>query len=230
MRLFNAIRRDPRNAAATKSFSMFRVVACLSFVVSFVQAQAQIAGNDDVSLRHLQRAVVAIGEGDLTQAETILSSMLAGKPQDADALNLLGVVRARQNRATEAERLFQRSLRVSPTHLGAHINLGELYINTKRTKLATQILLTGHKLAPDRAEINLKLAELYGDAGFHERALEHLRLIPRSDASPEYFAILLRSLLKLNRLEEARKLAREFKDIQGGEVEERVRFAMLLAA
>jgi len=42
-------------------------------------------------------------------------------PNDPDALNLLGVVRAKRNRPAEAERLFRRALARSPTHVSAAI-------------------------------------------------------------------------------------------------------------
>ena len=152
-------RESNSDAMATGSIRSWRAAACLFLLLVVFTAQAQTANNEEVSLRNLQQAATAIGEGNLKDAEVILTSVLAGRSGDADALNLLGVVRARQQRVREAERLFRRALAVSPTHVGAHINLGELYITTNRSQRALQILLAGHRLAPERTEINLKLAE-----------------------------------------------------------------------
>src|SRR6185369_6908663 len=97
----------------------------IGIVILVVVAGAQ-AQTGDANLVRLNEAAQAISEGQLPRAERLLNSVLTALPNDADALNLLGVVRAKQNRKTEAERLFRRALASSPIHLGAHINLSEL--------------------------------------------------------------------------------------------------------
>ncbi len=141
----------------------------LSASVSVAPAQTS-----DVNLQRLTEAVQAISENQLPRAEQLLNSVLAKLPNDADALNLLGVVRAKQGRTTEAERLFRRALASSSSHLGAHINLGELLITTNRSKDALPILLRAHQLASDRQEISLKLAMLYADNKSYSQAQEVL--------------------------------------------------------
>ena len=150
--------------------------------------------------------------------------MPSENPRDADALNLLGVVRARQHRSSEAKRLFLRALATAPSHVGAHINLGELYLTTSRAQAALRYLLAAHKLSPQRVDINLKLAEAYTKTSRHALAYEHLSLIPDSGAPPEYF--FLRTLLKLGRLEEARQLVRDY--TEAGLDENSKEFAVLL--
>src|SRR6185503_19714350 len=138
-------------------------------VVSVAQAQS-----GDVNLQRLNEAVQAISEGQLPRAEQLLNSVLAALPNDADALNLLGVVRAKQDRKIEAERLFRRALASSPTHLGAHINLSELLTTTNRSAEALPILISAHKLAPDRSEITLKLGMLYANQRDYQQATQLL--------------------------------------------------------
>src|SRR6266850_1188260 len=196
-----------------------KAAALFVLLVVVAPLQAQTGKSSDINLSRLAEAVTAISEGQLTKAESLLDSVLASAPNDADALNLLGVVRAQEQKPAEAERLFRRALSASPSHLGAHINLGKLLLTTKRPEQAMQILLTAHRLAPERAEINLNLATLYADRGDYQRALEYLRLVPPSDASDDYFPVLLRSLLGLNQLEEARRLAREFIESVSGKPE-----------
>jgi len=202
--------------------------AWLLLVLAGGNSQAQTSA-EEISFSRLQQAITAISEGNLRQAKAILTAVLASRPRDADALNLLGVVRAQQHRFTEGERLLRRALGVVPTHVGAHINLAELYVTLKRPEQAKQLLLAGHKLAPARADINVKLATLYEEEGDHQEALRYLDLVPREDASPDYFNLLLKTLLKLNRLEDARKLAAEFKKAPI-DSEATMTFAMLLAA
>ena len=132
------------------------------------------AQTGDANLERLTEAAQAISDGQLPRAEQLLNSVLAIERNDADALNLLGVVRAKQNRKTEAERLFRRALASSPSHLGAHINLSELLTTTNRSADALPILLGAHKLAPARSEITLKLAMLYADQRNYPQALQLL--------------------------------------------------------
>src|SRR3954468_6986424 len=117
--------------------------------------------NGDVNLSRLAEAIRAIDDNQLTRAEETLNAVLAAAPGDADALNLLGVVRAKQNRPAEAERLFRRALASLPSHVSAHINLAELLLSNNKPAEALPVLLRAHKLAPERAEIKLNLATIF---------------------------------------------------------------------
>src|SRR5215217_1432102 len=132
----------------------------------------------DINLNRLAEAVNAINENQLPRAEELLNSVLATTRNDADALNLLGVVRAKQDRVAEAERLFRRALTSLPAHVGAHINLAELLLTHDRSAEAMPVLLRAYELAPSRPEINLNLATLYVVKSNFPRAYEHLRLVP----------------------------------------------------
>src|ERR1043166_396874 len=95
-------------------------------IVLLVAIGPIVAQTGDVNLNRLTEAASAIGDNQLQRAEEILNAVLATSPRDADALNLLGVVRAKQNHPAEAERLFRRAISSLPSHAGAHINLAEL--------------------------------------------------------------------------------------------------------
>ncbi|MCM3874325.1 MAG: tetratricopeptide repeat protein, partial [Pyrinomonadaceae bacterium] len=204
-------------------------VAVLILLIVVPSGQAQTAKISDVNLNRLTEAAKAIGLGQLPKAESLLKSVLATSPKDADALNLLGVVRAQEQKLADAERLFRLALAASPTHVGAHVNLGELLLTMNRTSEAAPILRTAHQLAPERADVNLNLAKLSADTGDYQHALEYLQLVPRSAFSDDYFTVSLRSLLGLKRLDEARRLAREFRESGPGNPETKAEFAMLLA-
>ncbi|MGI8995976.1 MAG: tetratricopeptide repeat protein [Pyrinomonadaceae bacterium] len=219
-------RTVPAPGRATR---LLMTVAPLVLIVAASSVKAQTGNNSDIHLRRLAEAVTAISEGHLSNASDLLNSVLAVSPSDADALNLLGVVRAQEQKPAEAERLFRRALAASATHVGAHVNLGKLLLAMNRTSEARQIFLAAHRLAPEGAEINLNLATLYADSGDYQRALGHLRIIPRSAVTDDYFPLLLKSLLGLNRLEEARRLAREIRELGPRAPEVEAEFALLLA-
>lgn len=225
----NKSRRRAAGVVTGLRYAVMLLVTFFPFFPLSVALAQQTRNGDADNFRSLQEAVEAIREGRLQQAEAALNAVLAVSPRDSDALNLLGVVRATQQRAADAEYLFRRSLAASPTHVGAYVNLGELYITEKKPQQALPILLTAHKLAPNRPDVNLSLATLYEDMNQYELALKHLRLIPVSAADAAYYQLLLTSLLKLNRLEEARKLSLEIKGNLADDSEGQAMVAMLLA-
>jgi tetratricopeptide (TPR) repeat protein len=204
-------------------------VVLLVLLVTGPLVRAQTGQSTDFNLSRLEEAAKAISQGDLPAAESLLKSLLAESPRDADALNLLGIVRAQQQNAVEAERLFRLARAAAPTHVGVQLNLGKLLLTTNRTSEALQIFQSAHRLAPERTDINLHLATLHANTGDYQQALEYLRLIPRSTATDDYFPVLLKSLIGLNRLEEARQLASEFSELRSSNPEVQAEFALLLA-
>ncbi|HEU4388457.1 MAG TPA: tetratricopeptide repeat protein [Blastocatellia bacterium] len=221
-----------RMSAAVKRVAVARSARLTVVIVLLLGPYKGAAGQDAQAgsiISRLEKATELIGRGELSPAESILNGILVETPRDANALNLLGVVRARQQRPADAERLFRRALAASPTHLGAHVNLAELLLTTNRSALALPVLLSAHRLAPERPDINLKLAMVYSDARQYARAFEHLKLMQHRSAGPEFFQLLLKVLVELNRLEDARTLAVEYRKLNIGTGEDQARFAMLLA-
>ena len=195
--------------------NVFSVLKNAIIVVLLATAAIAQAQTGDVNLQRLAEAVQAINDDQLQRAGQLLNSVLRALPNDADALNLLGVVRAKQQRTPEAERLFRRALASSPSHLGAHINLSELLTTTNRSAEALPILISAHKLAPDRLEINLKLGMLYAAKRNFDDAnqilQEALALKPDDVATLRALARVARATGNLEKalshLVEARRLA-----------------------
>jgi len=194
-------------------------------IASIAQGQSTNAG---VNIDPLVEAVKAINENQLPQAEELLNSVLTKSPNDSDAVNLLGVVRAKQERITEAERLFRRAISILPTHVSAHINLAELLLTHNRSTEAATVLLRAYKLAPSRPEINIDLATLYAAKVDYSQAYEHLRLVPQEAFSDDYFLLMLRSLIGLKRELEIHTLVRQFQDSKVENSETQAEFASLL--
>jgi tetratricopeptide (TPR) repeat protein len=84
----------------------------------------------------LQDAARAMTAGKLSLAEKDLQSVLRTAPEDYRALDLLGVVRALQQRDSEAEELFCRAIQKKPDFAPAHAHLGLLYVQKGRTEEA----------------------------------------------------------------------------------------------
>ena len=101
----------------------------LAFLLFFsaLHADAQASAIPTTDRSHLRAAAEWIVKGDLARAEEELRVVLNTEPNEYHALNLLGVVRAQQHRAAEAEQLFKRALDEKPDFAGAHMDLGMLY-------------------------------------------------------------------------------------------------------
>jgi tetratricopeptide (TPR) repeat protein len=75
----------------------------------------------------LKRVSELIAAHRLQETEPILDRLLQQDKNDAEAMNLLGVVRAQQGQQKDAEMLFRNALDIKPTLASAHANLGLLY-------------------------------------------------------------------------------------------------------
>jgi predicted O-linked N-acetylglucosamine transferase (SPINDLY family) len=82
----------------------------------------------DVRAR-LQRAVTLHQQGRLADAERSYRDVLAREPDQFDALNLLGAVRAQQGHFGEGADLLRRALGIKPDSMQALLNLGFALIN-----------------------------------------------------------------------------------------------------
>ncbi|MBV9500220.1 MAG: tetratricopeptide repeat protein [Acidobacteriaceae bacterium] len=97
-----------------------------SLVLYLIASLALPAQGQD-RIQNLQNAAVLIDRNDFAAAEAELELLLKEQPDDAVALNLLGVIRMRQKNFPEAENLFKRAIGTGRPLLGPHMNLAVLY-------------------------------------------------------------------------------------------------------
>ncbi|HEX8709323.1 MAG TPA: tetratricopeptide repeat protein [Pyrinomonadaceae bacterium] len=187
------------------AFQALLLLLCLSLQPRFVVAQN--AGGYD----RLERAVELLRKGELAGAERELGAVLRESPREANALNLLGVVRAQQRRMPEAEQLFLRALDAKPTLLGAYLNLGQLYLELQKTDRALWAFTEAGRLAPDNPSVNFNLAALYEGKREYRRALEFLGKMPPAEADLDQLYLRVKSHLGLGETQEARALAEQLK-------------------
>lgn len=111
------------------------------------------------SLRH---AASLIEHRDLSGAEALLQGLLKAQPNDALALNLLGVVKLQQQKPDQAEILFHQSIAANSRIVGPHINLARLY-GPSRAFNAVAELKEALRLAPANAEAQSSLRSIAKD-------------------------------------------------------------------
>jgi cytochrome c-type biogenesis protein CcmH/NrfG len=90
---------------------------------------------------------------------------LALAPANPNMLDLMGLVMLQLEDETGAERFLQRAISVDPAHAGAHLHLGQLYLNQSKHPLAIIHLIQARESAdtssPEVQIIARRLIELY---------------------------------------------------------------------
>jgi Tfp pilus assembly protein PilF len=114
-------------AATRRSKFSGLVVGLLVACVAAAQADDQRPPAADSSAK-IQTARQKVDAGDFAGAIPWLASAVRDKPDDADALNLMGYSLRKTGKLTEALQYYYRALALQPKHLGANEYLGELYV------------------------------------------------------------------------------------------------------
>jgi protein O-GlcNAc transferase len=105
----------------------------------------------------LQTAIEHHRAGRLGEAEAICRNLLAQNPNDADALNLLGVIASQTGHSDAAADFLNRAIQFQPDHALAHNNLGALLKSQGRIDGAIESYRRAIQISPDRAESHYNL-------------------------------------------------------------------------
>lgn len=125
----------------------------------------------------LQDALSLHQAGRFDDAAERYAAILAERPSDFNALNLLGVLRLAQDRAAEAEQLLRQAVTVDPQSVDAHLNLGNAFAATGQLEAAFTCYTNGLLLDPElpqlyynRANVLKALGRLDDAAGSYGEA------------------------------------------------------------
>ena len=112
--------------------------------------------------REIGHAMALARSGQLAAAEASLRAILAGSPNQPDALQLLGMVARRRGNHEAAITLFRKSLDVQPNQPHVLNNLGNSLADTDRHAEAAAAYQQALELdaAHDDARLNLALARI----------------------------------------------------------------------
>jgi Flp pilus assembly protein TadD/uncharacterized protein (AIM24 family) len=128
-----------------------------------------------VFLLHYNRGREAFQDGRYAEARRELESAQKLRPDDADVLNLLGLVYFKTNAYPEAEVIYGRLARENPSVFILHSNLGLILFKQGKIEDAEQHLLRAIELRPNYAKSHLYLGLLYRQRKKFGLALDHLR-------------------------------------------------------
>lgn len=128
-----------------------------------------------VFLLHYNRGRESFQEGRYAEARRELENAQKLRPDDADVLNLLGLVYFKTNAFPEAEVIYRRLTRENPNVFILHSNLGLILFKQGKLDDAEQFLLRSVELRPNYAKSHLYLGLLYRQRKKYNLALDHLK-------------------------------------------------------
>jgi uncharacterized protein (AIM24 family) len=128
-----------------------------------------------VFLLHYNRGREAFQEARYAEARRELENAQRMRPDDADVLNLLGLVYFKTNAFPEAEVIYRRLAQENPNVFILHSNLGLILFKQGKLDESEQYLLRSIELRPNYAKSHLYLGLLYRQRRKFGPALEHLR-------------------------------------------------------
>ncbi len=122
--------------------------------------------------QQLSQAVQMLGDSRLGEAESLLRQLLAERPENPYALQLLGIVNMQSERPGDAEGFFRRAIAAKPDYVEAFNNLGIVLREQKKSVEAVAAYEEALKLRPDVADILNNLGNALRDAGEGPRGVE----------------------------------------------------------
>lgn len=123
----------------------------------------------------LQRVLGHMQRDQALEAEAVLEQILRARPEEPDALQLMGVLRRAQGRPEDAEQFYRRSLKANPGQPQVHHNLGNLLRAQGRIPEAIASQREAVRLKPNYVEAWLNLGLVLADDGDLEGAEKSMR-------------------------------------------------------
>lgn len=134
----------------------------------------------------LGRANIALKEDRVAEAEKLVGEAMAINANAPEAHNMLGMVRVRQNRQSEAVAEFKKAIALEPRFFTPRLHLAAIYRAQKQNTLAVEEYQAVIKVAPSLNLGYLELADYYLAAGSTKDAMAVLQKWKDTDpANPE---------------------------------------------
>jgi predicted O-linked N-acetylglucosamine transferase (SPINDLY family) len=154
--------------------------------------------------RLLRRALEEYQAGRLPEAERLYRQILELRPENPDALHMLGLLASRAGQAAAGIDLIKRAIAASPSAAEYYVNLGTLLEPEGRLDEATAAYAKARELRPDLPEVHNNLGNTLAAAKQSDLAIasfsEALRLRPDY---PDALFGLANAVHDLGRYEEA---------------------------
>ncbi|GAC1689448.1 MAG: hypothetical protein PVS2B2_27890 [Candidatus Acidiferrum sp.] len=145
--------------------------------------------------------------GQIEAAEKQLWEIVIREPENIPAIHLMGIIRTRQKRFSEAEALFKRVLTIAPDFVDAYRSLGALYELQGSSEEAKVAYLKVHELDPRDVKTSLALGTIYEAGGDFDHSLEIMNSIPADQRPPAALPVLASDYFGLKQPEKVAALA-----------------------
>jgi Tfp pilus assembly protein PilF len=128
---------------------------------------------------HLNLVVSYIKKNDLSSAVEELRTTIRLEPDAVEPHAILALLYSLQNKSQESNLEYEIALKnaskLNPKNIEIYKNLGALYLHQKKPQAAESIYRLILELAPEDAEANFYLANIYDQAGDRKKAEEELK-------------------------------------------------------
>ncbi len=152
----------------------------------------------------LQQAQAAHRAGRLSEAEALYRRALAGDPNNAELMHMLGAVRCQQGDASGAILLIQRAIEKRPDSAPMYVNLGAAYRDNREPAKAIQAQKKALALQPKFPAALVNLGHAQRDLGHVQEAIASYRACLSADPANVAAHLSLGDSLKTEgRFEEA---------------------------
>ncbi|ESQ75338.1 tetratricopeptide repeat protein [Asticcacaulis sp. AC402] len=97
-------------------------------------------------------AMLLLDDGQLEKAADLVEPRMNAKPKDFTLVNLMGVVRRRQKRFSEALERYQQAKKLDPKAIGPWLNSGNVYMDVHEGAKAEEAFFKVTRMDPKNAE------------------------------------------------------------------------------
>src|SRR5258708_267660 len=185
-------------------FSPAGQLAVAIALFSILFTPLNVSGQEVSLTDRIEKAATLIRDNRIEEAERQLGSVLRITPQDAAALDLLGTIRAKQGRLSEAESLFTRPIRIDHQLIGAHMNLAYLYLLKGAHEKTAAELREVLRLDPHNSDASYKLAWLLLSQGQMDECINTINELRKSESpSAPLLALLGDAYLRKDNLDKS---------------------------
>lgn len=121
--------------------------------------------------------------GRLDEAEHGYRQLLAGEPDNAEVLHLLGILRAQRGDLAEGLELVTRAGELAPENAACRHTLGEMYLSERKLDEAARAYEQARLLNPNLASAHSGLGQVALLRGDIDAAESHFKVALRADAN-----------------------------------------------
>ncbi len=208
--------RCPAFAAALGAVCLLLIVGCERVAPDYLEeASSALKRGDEAAAisalrEHLREApgssytrlklAALLRDSKPEEALDILGQVPPSDPKRITALQQTAIIQIVMDRTTDAEKTLQEIVTAQPENLGAQLSLAELYFRRKTPEAALPYALEAVRLAPDRAQTLLLVAEIYDELHNYGAMIEPLQAAIA--INPDYYEARLNLAYAFHRIGE----------------------------